>query len=109
MLQINILVIHIFIFLLTQEQEKYEKNIGDWVISILKVNGLLFAYKGTNYEEEIKKSDNALKILNAQIKEIHKYELPNNLGSRAIIVIEKIAATNEKYPRMTGIPVKKPL
>ena len=81
----------------------------EYSIPFLKIGGQLFAYKGPNYEEEITKSENALKILNSKIIKIHKYELTNNLGSRAIIVIEKTAKTLGIYPRITGIPLKKPL
>ncbi len=81
----------------------------EYSIPFLKVKGLFFAYKGPNFEEEINKSQNALKILHAKIIKIHKYSLENDLGSRAIIIIEKIAENDKKFPRQVGVPRKKPL
>ncbi|OGJ52152.1 hypothetical protein A2335_02470 [Candidatus Peregrinibacteria bacterium RIFOXYB2_FULL_32_7] len=81
----------------------------EYAIPFLKTKGLLIAYKGTNFQEEIEKSKNALKLLQAKIIKIHEYELKNNFGKRTIIVIEKIDKTPNNYPRRTGVPTKNPL
>ena len=65
--------------------------------------------KGSNAEEEIKNSNNALKVLKCKIIESSKINLPENSGERYIILIEKKEKTPKMYPRNAGIPKKKPL
>ena len=65
-------------------------------------------YEGSNIEEEIEKSKNALEVLGGKIENIEKLILPGNL-ERNIIIVKKVKKTLEKYPRKAGIPAKQPL
>ena len=58
---------------------------------------------------EIDESKNALSKLNSKIENIHKFNLPESGDKRIILEIKKNKKTDEKYPRKTGIPAKKPL
>ena len=58
---------------------------------------------------EVEHSENALKILNSKIMKEHKFSLPFSKEERLIIEILKMKKTDSKYPRKTGIPLKKPL
>ncbi|WP_320046197.1 16S rRNA (guanine(527)-N(7))-methyltransferase RsmG [uncultured Ilyobacter sp.] len=80
----------------------------EYMIPFLKVDGVFLAQKmeGTGEENE---SENALEILNSEIEEIYKLQLPFSNDPRTIIKIRKKKATNVKYPRRTGIPLKRPL
>lgn len=76
----------------------------------LKVGGKAVFYK--NYsEEEIKEAKNSLKELNLELKTIKKYELKGdeNCSLRAILILEKIKSTPEKYPREYKKILSKPL
>lgn len=68
-------------------------------IPLLKVGGLMFAYKGSNFQTEIDSVANTLKELNAKVVNTHIYTLPENCGTHAIIVIKKIGPTKDIYPR----------
>lgn len=68
-------------------------------LPLLKVGGVFIAYKGSNYEEEIKASGNALKTLSAVIEDAYEYQLPDDLGRRAIIKVKKLKKTDRAYPR----------
>ena len=68
-------------------------------IPYLKVKGVFLALKGSSYQEELDLSQSALKKLNCRVLEKYIYELPNNMGMRAIITIQKDQATNKMYPR----------
>lgn len=81
----------------------------EYLIPFLKTGGKAICYKGSNYEEEIALSKNALKTLNASVSEIVKYELPNNCGKRAIIVVTKNSSTSDLYPRTYAKIKKAPL
>lgn len=74
-----------------------------------KVNGYLIAYKGSNFEEEIELSKNALKVLDLKIEKTEKFELKKEYGMRTLIKIKKIKETNNKYPRRFAEIKKKPL
>ena len=80
----------------------------EYEIPFLKVNGRFLPQKmvGT---EEIKTSANALKILSSKILKEYNFKLPFSEEDRLIIEILKEKKTDKKYPRNTGIPLKKPL
>lgn len=79
----------------------------EYMIPFIKVGGRFLPQK-LNINE-VDESCNALKILESQIKEIHKFLLPECRDERIILEIVKNEKTNEKYPRKVGIPSKKPL
>ena len=79
----------------------------EYMIPFIKVNGRFLPQK-LNLNE-IKESENALKILNSKINKIFQFKLPESEDARIILEILKLQKTNEKYPRKIGIPVKKPL
>ena len=80
----------------------------EYALPFLKIGGKLLAYKGPGADDELELSGNALKVLGGKIVEIKKFSLPGG-ASRTLIVVEKISATPERYPRKAGTPAKKPL
>lgn len=78
-------------------------------IPFVKVNGIMVAYKGQAYYEEIENAKLAFEKLKSKVIYIHKYELINELGSRYLIEIKKNEKTNIKYPRRFAEIKKKPL
>jgi len=80
----------------------------EYCIPFLKTGGILLAYKGSNYAEEVASARHALAELKAEIIETVTASLPGG-DERAVLVIRKNAATLPKYPRRNGIPSKKPL
>lgn len=78
-------------------------------IPFLIKKGILIAYKGINYQEEISESKNALKILNSKILKIDEKELKEINEKRYNIFIQKFEETNLKYPREYRLIKKKAL
>ncbi len=78
-------------------------------IPYLKVGGKLIAYKGEKAEEEIKTSQNCLKILSSHVETIQKENLSIKELIRNNIVIVKDKETNPKYPRRYNEIKKRPL
>ena len=80
----------------------------EYEIPFLKVNGRFLPQKmvGT---DEVENSSNALKVLNSKILKEYKFKLPFSNEDRLIIEILKTKKTDTKYPRKTGIALKKPL
>lgn len=83
--------------------------LSEYLIPITKVNGKCICMKGSEIEEEVDNSKNAIKILGGKIEKIEKFDLPNTDISRNLVIINKIRNTPNKYPRKAGIPVKEPL
>lgn len=79
----------------------------EYMIPFIKVNGRFLPQK-LNLNE-VEESKNALKELKAEIRKIHKFNLPESRDERIILEIVKKEKTDKKYPRKTGIPSKKPL
>ncbi len=82
--------------------------ISEYVIPFLKEGGIFLVQK-VNYEEELKKASNCLKILKSDVVSINENKLPYSEERRVIITIRKKEKTEEKYPRRAGIPLKRPL
>lgn len=81
----------------------------EYCLPFVKVGGYFIAMKGPNYKEELKLSKAAIKMLGGHLDNVIEYELPNNLGSRSLIIIKKIKSTPNRYPRAGGKPKSKPL
>ena len=81
-------------------------TLAEYCMPFVKVGGTFVSYKG-DAEQEISEAENAVKILGGKIKESYFYELDG--AKRALITIEKIKNTPQKYPRGNGKERKNPL
>lgn len=77
-------------------------------IPFVKQNGYFIAMK-SDYEEELNKSSNGIKLLGGEYIKTININLPENSGIRNFILIKKINKTNLKYPRNYSQIIKKPL
>jgi 16S rRNA (guanine527-N7)-methyltransferase len=75
----------------------------------LKNNGLLVAYKGIKYQDEINEANNALKTLNSKVKLIQNRKLPISKEDRFNIIIVKEKNIDKKFPRDFSQIKKNPL
>lgn len=81
----------------------------EYTLPFVKVDGYFIAYKGPEYEEELKESKKALEILGGEIEKVYNFKIDEFEMERNIIFIKKTKNTPEKYPRRAGVPAKKPL
>ncbi len=84
----------------------------EYTVPSLKIGGKFFAYKSTNIEEELEKSKNAIEVLGVEHRATHIYEL--DLDNRekielSLLKFVKVKKADDRYPRRTGIPAKRPL
>ena len=79
----------------------------EYMIPFTKVGGRFLPQKQNL--NEIEEAGNALKVLNAQLENVYKFNLPESNDDRIILEIKKMKKTDGKYPRKTGVPAKKPL
>ena len=81
----------------------------EYLVPLVKIGGHMLAQKGESAHAEAQASENALKLLGAELQGIEKVILPGVVEERYLVVIKKNAATPPLYPRNVGIPTKKPL
>ena len=84
-------------------------TLSEYCIPFVKVGGHFISMKGPDVEEELKSSQNAIKILGGKIIEKKLVQIPESDIIHSLIIIEKIRETPTKYPRAGGKPKKNPL
>lgn len=85
------------------------RTLIEYSLAYVKVGGYFIAMKGPNFQDELDKSTKAIQLMGGKLEKVIKYDLPDNLGSRSLIIIKKIKNTPIKYPRGQGKPRSKPL
>ena len=81
----------------------------EYAMPLLTINGLLFAPKGSESRNEVNNVENASKELGCEIIDV--IEFPKNFteNNQAIIIVKKFKKTPNRFPRKSGIAIKRPL
>jgi 16S rRNA (guanine527-N7)-methyltransferase len=81
----------------------------EYCVPLIHLYGIVGAFKGPDYVEELMRSRNAIAKLHAEQPKVSYYKLPGGMGSRSFIQITKKRVTPDVYPRAVGVPKKSPL
>jgi 16S rRNA (guanine527-N7)-methyltransferase len=81
----------------------------EYLLPFLRVGGRAIAQKGETAHAEAHEAEGALGILGGGVDRLIPIELPGVVETRYLVVLKKLAATPEKYPRRAGMPEKRPL
>ena len=84
-------------------------TVSEYILPMLKKEGLGVLYCGKWTDEESKNLDKTLKILEGKFKEKKKILLPRSKGTRNIILIQPNNFCPKVFPRKVGKPEKNPL
>ena len=84
-------------------------TVSEYILPMLKKEGLGILYCGKWNEEESKNLDKTLEILEGKVKSKKKILLPRSKATRNIILIQPKNLCPEIYPRKNGKPEKNPL
>ena len=84
-------------------------TVSEYILPILKKEGLGVLYCGQWNAEDSKNLDKTLEILDGKVKEKKMITLPRSKGKRNIILIKPKRFCPEIYPRKVGKPEKNPL
>ena len=84
-------------------------TVSEYILPMLKSNGLGILYCGKWTKEDNKNLENTLKVLEGEILEIKSNLLPRKKGIRNTIFIEPKASCPDIYPRSIGKAEKYPL
>ncbi len=81
----------------------------EYCLPLVKIGGIMIAYKSLKAEEEIKEAKNAINILGGKIGNIQTIIIKEENSIRTNIIIEKMKATSKLYPRPRNLPKIKPI
>jgi 16S rRNA (guanine527-N7)-methyltransferase len=81
----------------------------EYCLPLAAVGGHMLAYKGPEAESEVTESADALSALGGRVTELRGLSLPQHMGERVLVLIQKTAPTPDRYPRRPGTPAKRPL
>ena len=84
-------------------------TLAEYCLPLIKVGGIFIAYKGGDIDQEVQESLKAIKILGGQVETIKNFNLPQEKGSRTLVIIKKVKTTPKIYPRGKNLPKVKPL
>jgi 16S rRNA (guanine527-N7)-methyltransferase len=83
--------------------------LAEYLLPLLRVGGAMLAMKGESAPSESHSGERAIRILGGHLRRLVPVTLPGVAEERYLVVVDKIAATPEGYPRRVGLPAKKPL
>ncbi|HZY41523.1 MAG TPA: 16S rRNA (guanine(527)-N(7))-methyltransferase RsmG, partial [Anaerolineae bacterium] len=83
--------------------------LAEFLLPFVKVGGVAIAQKSKDIGAEVDRADTAILLLGGLNADVVRVEVPGLADERNLVIIEKLAATPEEYPRRVGIPAKNPI
>ncbi|HUV88397.1 MAG TPA: 16S rRNA (guanine(527)-N(7))-methyltransferase RsmG [Anaerolineae bacterium] len=84
-------------------------TLAEYLLPLVRVGGAALAQKGEGAAAEVHGTDAAIATLGGRVRQLLPVELRGLAETRYLVVVDKVAATPERYPRRTGVPKKRPL
>jgi 16S rRNA (guanine527-N7)-methyltransferase len=84
-------------------------TLTEYLLPLVRVGGALLAQKGEGAVAEVQGAHGAILRLGGRVRRLEPVELRGLAETRYLVVVDKVAATSEKYPRRPGVPAKRPL
>jgi 16S rRNA (guanine527-N7)-methyltransferase len=83
--------------------------LAEYLLPLVRVGGSMLAMKGESALAEAHSAERALGMLGGHLRQLIPVTLPGVAEERYLVVIDKVAATPQGYPRKVGVPAKRPL
>ncbi len=83
--------------------------LAELTLPLCRVGGVVVASKGADADAEAAAAETAVRTLGGAIREVRSVDVPGLDRPRALVVLDKVAPTPDRYPRRPGIPGKRPL
>lgn len=83
--------------------------LSEYCIPYVSVGGYFLPYKSGDISQEIKESENAIKVLGGKMEDVISFQIPGTDIHRTILKIRKKKAAPKRFPRKAGLPSKEPI
>ncbi|MBN1146773.1 MAG: 16S rRNA (guanine(527)-N(7))-methyltransferase RsmG [Anaerolineales bacterium] len=83
--------------------------LAEYLLPLVRVGGSILAMKGESAPAEVHEAEHAIRLLGGHLRKLIPVSLPGVVEEHYLVVVDKVAATPDGYPRRVGIPAKKPL
>ena len=81
----------------------------EYLLPFVHVGGAMIAMKGESGPAEAHSAEHASRLLGGHLRKVTAVTLPGVADERYLVVVDKVAATPDGFPRRPGIPAKKSL
>lgn len=81
----------------------------EYLLPFVRVGGAMLAQKGEAAAGEVHDADSAILTLGGRVRRLVPVELRGLAETRYLVIVDKVAATSDRYPRRAGMPAKRPL
>jgi 16S rRNA (guanine527-N7)-methyltransferase len=81
----------------------------EYLLPLVRVGGAVLAQKGEGAAAEVHGAEAAIVALGGRVRQLVPVELLGLAETRYLVVVDKVAATPDKYPRRPGVPRKSPI
>ena len=77
-------------------------------LPLVQEGGFFCSWQGPKAIQELERAEDILLRCGGKLKDIQNYRLPFCGKSRVILIFKKVAKSEERFPRRSGIPQKRP-
>jgi len=81
----------------------------EYLLPLVRVGGRVLAMKGESGPAEAHSAERAMSLLGGHLRQLLPVTLPGVAEERYLVIVGKVAATPDRYPRKVGLPTKRPL
>ena len=83
--------------------------LSEYLLPMVRVGGSMLAMKGESGPAEAHSAERAMRMLGGHLRQLLPVTLPGVAEERYLVVVGKVAATPDAYPRKVGMPARHPL
>ena len=84
-------------------------SLVELAVPLLAPQGYLLAWKGSAAAAEVEQAAGALRALDAEVRQVRAYALPDGDEARALVQIARCGPLPARFPRRVGLAQKQPL
>ncbi|HOY61654.1 MAG: Ribosomal RNA small subunit methyltransferase G [bacterium ADurb.Bin236] len=84
-------------------------TLAELALPFVKICGKAVFYKNADIEQELSEGKKAIETCGGKVSDIIKYRINDDDPERCLLILEKVEATPDKYPRKPGMPAKRPI
>jgi len=84
-------------------------TLAEYLLPFVRIGGRALAQKGEDAPAEVARAETAIVHLGGKLNRLIPVELTGIAETRYLVMMDKVAATPEKYPRRPGMPSKHPI